>query len=138
GLSKPGVARRHVPAPEDGSAESGCGQHLLSEEIGEQDGLIALRAVAAQPDRAAKQSAVRAATLADVALATVTALVDSVRHQGPATLEVVAKIGEVHTRRGRSMAKTKSALLARVGTIPGTRRRQWCTADWAASRTVTR
>src|SRR6266536_735975 len=50
--------------------------HLLSEEIDQQQGCVAFRAVTAQADGAAEQIALRAAPLADEALTTALAFVD--------------------------------------------------------------
>src|SRR5437764_13125378 len=60
--------------------------HLLSEEIDQQQGCVAFRAVTAQPDGAGKETAVWAAALADEAFTATRALVDRLRHDRPATL----------------------------------------------------
>ena len=64
--------------------------HLLSEQIDQQQGCVALRAVTAQADGASKETAVWAAALADEAFTAIGALVDSLRHHRAAALEVLA------------------------------------------------
>ena len=61
---------------------SGSANHLLSEQIDQQQGCIAFRAVTAQANGASKEAAVWAAALADEALTAAGALVDSARHHG--------------------------------------------------------
>jgi hypothetical protein len=63
--------------------------HLLSEQINQQQGCVAIRALTAQADGAAEQIAVWAATLADEAFAAAWALVDGLRHHRTAALEVL-------------------------------------------------
>ena len=65
--------------------------HLLSEQIDQQQGCVAFRAVTAQADGTAEQIAVWAATLADEAFTATLALVDGLRHDRAATLEVLAQ-----------------------------------------------
>ena len=69
---------------------SGYVDHLLSEQIDQQHGGIAFRAVTTQADGAAKKMAVWAATLADEAFTAALALVDGLRRHRAATLEVLA------------------------------------------------
>jgi hypothetical protein len=64
--------------------------HLLSEQIDQQHGCVALRALTAQADGTAEQIAVWAATLANEVFTTVRAFVDGLRHHRAATLEVLA------------------------------------------------
>ena len=71
--------------------DSGCADHLLSEQIDQQQGRVAFRAVTAQADGAAKEIAVWAAALADEAFAAARALVDGLRHYRATTLEVLAQ-----------------------------------------------
>jgi hypothetical protein len=63
--------------------------HLLSEQIDQQQGCVAFRAVTAQADGAAEQIALRAAPLADKALTTALAFVDGLGHQRAAALELL-------------------------------------------------
>ena len=70
-----------------GVVDSGCADHLLSEQIDQHHGRVAFRAVTAQADGAAEQIAGWAATLADEALAAALAFVDGVRHYCAAALE---------------------------------------------------
>ena len=70
-----------------GAVDSGCADHLLSEQIDQQQGRVAFRAVTAQADGAAKEIAVWAAALADEALTAALAFVDGVRHDRAAALE---------------------------------------------------
>jgi hypothetical protein len=69
---------------------SGCVDHLLSEQIDQQQGCVAVRAVTAQADGAAKEIAVGAASLADEAFTATRAFVNGVRHHHAAPLEVLA------------------------------------------------
>ena len=73
-----------------GAVDSGSADHLLSEQIGQQQGCIAFRAVTAQADGAAEQIAGWAATLADERFAATLAFVDGLRHYRATTLEVLA------------------------------------------------
>ena len=61
--------------------------HLLSEQIDQHQGCVALRAVTAQADGTTEQIARWAAALADEALAAALAFVDGVRHYCAAALE---------------------------------------------------
>ena len=54
--------------------------HLLSEQIDQQHGCVAFRAMTAQANGAAEQIAIWAATLADTALPATRALVHGLRH----------------------------------------------------------
>jgi hypothetical protein len=71
----------------------------LAEELGEQHGLLALRAAATEAELAAESVAVRAASLGDEALATVGTLVDGVGDQFTQALELGRQPGSV--RRGQ-------------------------------------
>jgi hypothetical protein len=64
--------------------------HLLSEQIDQQQGCVAFRAVTAQTDGAGEQATLRAAALADEAFTAALALVDGLRHHRAAPLEVLA------------------------------------------------
>jgi len=70
---------------------SASADHLLSEQIDQQQGRIAFRAVTAQTDGASKETAVWAAALADEAFTAAGALVDSPRHHRTAALELLAE-----------------------------------------------
>ena len=65
--------------------------HLLSEQIDQQEGCVAFGAVTAQADGAAEQIAVWAATLADETFTAVLAFVDGPCHHRATTLEVLTK-----------------------------------------------
>ena len=64
--------------------------HLLSEEIDQQEWRIAFGVVAAQPDGAAKEMALWATPLADATFTATRAFVHGLRHHRAATLEVLA------------------------------------------------
>jgi hypothetical protein len=64
--------------------------HLLSEQVDEQQGCVALRAVTAQADGTIKEMAIWAAALADEALTAALAFVDGVRHYCATTLKFLA------------------------------------------------
>ena len=49
-----------------GAVDSGCADHLLSEQIDQHQGCVALRAVTAQSDGTIKEMAIWAGALADV------------------------------------------------------------------------
>jgi hypothetical protein len=69
--------------------------HLLSEQIDQQQGCVAFGAVTAQADGAAKQMAIWAATLADEAFAATLAFVDGLRRYRATTLEVLAQAPQI-------------------------------------------
>ena len=73
-----------------GAVDSGCADHLLSEQIDQHQGCVALRAVTAKSDGTSKEMAIWAAALADEAFAAARALVDGLRRHRAATLEVLA------------------------------------------------
>src|SRR5437870_4916126 len=85
--------------------------HLLSQEIGDQEWCLAFRAVTAQTDGAAEEIALRAATLADEAFTTARAFVHRLRHDRAATLEFLAPALGVD--QGGLVAESESALLVR-------------------------
>jgi len=68
---------------------SGCADHLLCEQIDQQQGCLAFRAVTAQADGAAKEVALWAAPLADEAFTATGALIDRVRDDRAAKLELL-------------------------------------------------
>ena len=74
---------------------SGYVDHLLSEQIDQQQGCVAFGAVTAQADGAAEQIAGWAAPLTDEAFAATLAFVDGLRHYRATTLEVLAQALQV-------------------------------------------
>jgi hypothetical protein len=64
--------------------------HLLAEQIDQQQGCVAFRAMTAQSDDTSKEMAVWAAPLADEAFTAALAFVDGLRHDRAAALEVLA------------------------------------------------
>jgi hypothetical protein len=70
---------------------SGCAGHLLSEQIDQQQGCVAVRAVTTQADGAAKQIAMWAVSFADEAFTAARAFVDGLRHHCVATLELLTE-----------------------------------------------
>src|SRR4051794_13185805 len=88
---------------------SGSANHLLSEQIDQQQGCIAFRALTAQANGASKQTAVWAAALADEAFTAAGALVDSPRHHRAATLKVLAE--PLQVGQAGLMTQAESALL---------------------------
>jgi hypothetical protein len=83
--------------------------HLLSDQIDQQHGCVAFRALTAQTDGAAEQIAVWAAPLADEAFTATVALVDSPRYHRAATLELLAKALQIG--QARLMTQAEGALL---------------------------
>ena len=83
--------------------------HLLSEEIDQQEWRIAFGAVAAQPDGPAKEMALRATPLADEAFTAAGALVDRPRHHRAAALELLAKALQIG--QAGLMTQAEGALL---------------------------
>ena len=69
---------------------SAGGDHPLSQQIDQQQGCVAFRAVTAQANGAAKEIALWAAPLADEAFTATGALIDHVRDDRSATLEFLA------------------------------------------------
>jgi len=114
---------------------SGCGGHLLSKQIDEQHWCLALRAVTAQANGSAEQVALRTTTLADEALGTTRALVDRLRHQRAAPLQLLAQTVEIHVG---VLAEAEGALLVGTRTIARASRGECRTAHQAADRTITR
>jgi hypothetical protein len=88
---------------------SGSANHLLSEQIDQQQGCIAFRAVTAQANGASKETAVRAAALADEAFTAAGAFVDSPRRHRAATLEFLAEALQVG--QAGLMTQAEGALL---------------------------
>jgi hypothetical protein len=69
--------------------------HLLAEQIDQQHGCVAFRAVTAQTDGTIKEMAIWAAALADEAFAAVRALVDGLRHDSAAALQFLAEASQI-------------------------------------------
>jgi len=69
--------------------------HLLSEQIDQQQRRVAFRAVATQANGAGKEMALWAAALADEALAAAGTLVDSPRYHRAPTLELLSEALQV-------------------------------------------
>jgi hypothetical protein len=75
--------------------KSASPDHLLSEQVDQQQGCVALRAVTTQTHGTAKELAVRAATVTEVAFTATRALVQGVRHHGATSLELLAEVLQV-------------------------------------------
>ena len=74
---------------------SGCADHLLSEQIDQQQGCVAFRAVTTQAESPGKQIARRAAPLADQSFQATRALVDRLCDHRAALAELLAKALQV-------------------------------------------
>jgi hypothetical protein len=68
------------------------GNHLLSEEIDQQQWRVALGALATQADGTRKEAALGATTLADETLTAIGAFVNGLRHDRSATLELCSHL----------------------------------------------
>src|SRR5207244_13480131 len=100
-------------AASSGSAVGGMvGLHLKVQEIAEEDGLLAVRARAAEADHAAEAVAVRAALLAEVAGLARWALVDGVLGQGRSAAQGLAEESFLQVRE-RRVAEAERPLAAR-------------------------
>ena len=103
-------AERHVHAHSRGAVDNSVRRnHLLSEEIDQQKWRVAFGAVAAQADGSAKEIALRAAALTDETFTATGALIDCVRDDRAALLELLAEPMQV--RRGRLLPQAEGALL---------------------------
>ena len=91
--------------------DSASPDHLLSEQIDQQQGRVAFRAVTAQTKGARKEAAVRAAALADEAFTAAGALVDSPRHHRAAALELLAEALQI----GQAGLMTQAESLVLMG-----------------------
>ena len=91
--------------------KSASADHLLSEQIDQQQGCLALRAVTAQTHGTAKELAVWAAALTEVAFTATRALVQGVRHHGAPTLELLSEALQI----GRAALMTQAEGLLLVG-----------------------
>src|SRR5216684_3737845 len=120
GLSKLCASRAPCPRPiRAGLWISEGADHLLSEQIDQHQGCIALRAVTAQSDGTIKEMAIWAAALADEALTAALAFVDGVRHYCAAALEFLTQALEVG--QAGSVTETKRELLVGARAIARTR-----------------
>jgi len=99
--------------------KSGGANHLLSEQLEQQQGCVAFRALTSQANGAAEQIAVWAAALADEAFTTTWALVDGLRYDRASTLEFLAQALQV--RWPGSVTQAESTLLMGTRAIPCTR-----------------
>jgi len=88
---------------------SAGGDHPLSQQIDQQQGCVAFRAVTAQANGAAKEIALRAAALADKPLSAARALVHRLRHHRAATLELLTQALQVG--QAGLMTQAEGALL---------------------------
>jgi hypothetical protein len=86
------------------------GNHLLSEEIDQQQWRVALGAVATQTDGARKELAFWATALADEAFTAARAFVHGLRHYGSATPELSSHLVEIR-KLLCLMTKAESELL---------------------------
>jgi len=89
--------------------KSAGANHLLSEQIDQEQGCVALRAVTAQTHGTGKELAVWAAPLADEAFTATLALVDSPRHHRAPTLELLSEALQIG--RAALMTQAEGALL---------------------------
>jgi hypothetical protein len=103
-------AERHVHAHSRAAVDNSvrC-NHLLSDDVDQQQRRVALRAVATEPDGAVEAIAFGATALADEALTAARAFVDGLRHDGSALLELSSQLVEIGERG--LMTKAKSELL---------------------------
>ena len=102
-----------------GAVDSGCADHLLSEQIDQQQGCVAFRALTAQADGAVEQIAGWAATLADEAFTAALALVDGLSHDRAVALEVLAQALQVG--QAGLMTQAERKLLVGTRAIAGAR-----------------
>jgi hypothetical protein len=91
--------------------------HLLSEQIDQQQWRVAFWAVAAQADSGAKKLAVWAAALADTALTAAWAFVHRVCHDRLATLELTAELLLIW--QAGLMAQAEGLLLVSTRAVAG-------------------
>jgi len=90
---------------------SGLRQHLHIQEIGEQDGLVAFSAGAAQPYGVAEDVVLCTTLLANRPFAAHAALVDGVGHQGRTSAELGAQLSLVDDG-GLDVAQSERTLTA--------------------------
>jgi hypothetical protein len=110
--------------------------HLLSEEIDQQEWRVAFGAVATQTDGTAIEMALRATTLADEALTAVGAFVHGARHDRSATLELMAKLLQIGQLGAVTQAKRELLVGARA--VACALRKQGLAAHQATTGTITR
>jgi len=89
--------------------------HLLSEKIDQQEWRVAFGAMATQAYGTVKEAALGATTFSDEALTAIGAFVDCLRHDRPATLELLAKMAKVG--QVRLLTKPEGTLLVGARTI---------------------
>ena len=121
------------------------GQHHRGQDVGEEDGLVAVRAGAAEAEATAEDVAVWAALLAEEACLAARAFVDGVGDEGLSAPGRGGPIGEIGQNVSRA-TEPVGALLAGVGAVAGAGRnvrsgrwgRHECSAQWSASRNANR
>lgn len=129
-------AQRHVHADSRAAVDNSVSaNHLLSEQIDQQNGCVAFWAVTAQVDGSVEQVAVRAATLADVALGATRALIDRVSRQCAAALQLLAHTLKIHVG---VLAEAEGALLMGTRTIACASRGESRTTYQAPAGSLTR
>ena len=104
---------RRVPAARFSVAS---GQHLRWQDVGEEDGLVAVRAEPTKAEATAEDVAVRAATLTEEASLAGGALVDRLADEGWPAPGFGRRLGE-RRRYVQRAAKPVGALLAGVGAV---------------------
>ena len=93
--------------------------HLLDEDLGDEDEVVAVRARTAEAKPTAEEMAVRAATFSEVACLAGRALVDGVGNEGLAPPEVSGHGVERGWGEAR-LAQAVGVLLAGIGTVAST------------------
>src|SRR3954454_15685110 len=106
--------------------------HLLDEDLGDEDEVVAVRARTAEAKPTAEEVAVRAATFGEVACLAGRALVDGVGDEGLATPEVSGHGVEGGWGEAR-LAQPVGVLLAGIGAVASAGRSQAGLADGAAA-----
>jgi len=106
--------------------------HLMDEDLGDEDEVVAVRARTTEAKPAAEELAVRAATCSEVACLARWALVDGVGSEGRASLDVSGQTPEIGRWR-RSLAQAVGVLLAGIGTVASAGRDLDDLADGAAT-----
>jgi len=106
--------------------------HLMDEDLGDEDEVVAVRARTTEAKPAAEELAVRAATCSEVACLARWALVDGVGSEGLASLDVSGQTPEIGRWR-RSLAQAVGVLLAGIGTVASAGRDLDDLADGAAT-----
>jgi hypothetical protein len=106
--------------------------HLLAQDLGDEDEVVAVRARTAEAKPTAEEVAVRAATFGEVACLARRALVDGVGDEGLAPPEVGAH-GVEHGWGDAWVAQAIGVLLAGIGTVASAGRDLDDLADGAAT-----